>query len=195
MDVTQKGDNVAAVSYIINTYGSIDVAILNAGFNDYVTVESFNSEIFSQLMTVNFLSVVYGIEALLPVMKDSSGAIAVMGSVVGYGGLPRASAYGATKAALRNMVQSLQLELYESPLHLALVCPGFVKTPLTDLNDFKMPFIISAKQAASLIYKGVSKRKLEVHFPLRMSLILKFIMSLPQRWMYHLLSRSIKWKS
>jgi NAD(P)-dependent dehydrogenase (short-subunit alcohol dehydrogenase family) len=177
MDVTKKEDNLAAVAHIMNTHGQLDVAILNAGSNEYVTIDDFNSDVFRQLFNTNFLSVVYALEALFPVMKETRGTIGVMGSVVGYGGLPRASAYGATKAALRNMVQALQIDLFKFPLHLSLISPGFVKTPLTDLNDFKMPFIISAEKAADRIFKGLSKNKLEIHFPLRMSLLLKFMIA------------------
>ena len=190
-DVSLERDNRRLVHHIMEQFGRIDVAILNAGSNAYVTVDSFRSEVFESLMKANFLSVVYGLEALLPHMKDKSGCIAVMSSVVAYGGLPRAGAYGATKAALRSMVQSMQVELAYSPLQLSLVCPGFVKTPLTDKNDFKMPFIISPEEAAKRIVSGLAKQKLEVHFPYRMSLFLKGLMSLPQSWVVKLLSRFV----
>jgi short-subunit dehydrogenase len=191
-DVSKKADNISIINTILKKYGKIDLVILNAGTNRYVTVDEFDSDIFLKLINTNVLSVVYALEGLLPVMKNQEAVIGVVGSVVGYGGLPRASAYGATKAALRNMVQSLQIELYKKPLHLSLISPGFVSTPLTDLNDFKMPFIISADKAAQIIKRGLEKKKLEVHFPYRMSLLLKFIMSLPHKWMTWLLSRSVQ---
>lgn len=192
LDVCQKEQNKAVVETILSEFGQLDIAILNAGNNRYVSVNNFSSEPFEDLFQINVLSVVYALEALLPHLREKTAHISVMSSVVSYTGLPLASAYGASKAALRNMVQALQVELENDPLHLSLICPGFVKTPLTDKNTFNMPFIISAAEAAKEIFKGISKKQYEIHFPKRMSLILKFISSLPQKIMIRRLAKSIK---
>lgn len=191
-DVSTKADNDRIVNDIITQFQRIDIALLNAGTNEYVTLKTFNSDCFQHLMQTNFFSVVYGLEALLPHVTTTAARIGIVGSVVAYGGLPKASAYGASKAAIRNMVQSLQTELLHQSLSISLISPGFVKTPLTDKNDFAMPCIISAETAATYIAQGLDKRTLEIHFPYRFSLFLKLITSLPQSLSRYLISKGTK---
>ena len=89
------------------------------------------------------------------------------------------------------MVQAIQVELHKKPLHVSLISPGFVKTPLTDLNEFKMPFIMPAEKAALIIKKGLDNKKYDIHFPKRFSLATKFIMSLPQTILTGLLANAL----
>ncbi|RAP34504.1 short-chain dehydrogenase [Candidatus Marinamargulisbacteria bacterium SCGC AAA071-K20] len=191
-DVSIKMDVNKIMKQILNDHKHIDHIIFNAGTHLSDSIYTFNSKDVKTLFDTNVMSIVYGFEFILKHLKDCPTTVGVMSSVVSYTGLPKASAYGATKAAIRNLTQSLQVELSSFPLHLSIICPGFVKTPLTDKNNFKMPFIISSKKAALIIYKGMVSKKLEIHFPLRMSLLLKFIASLPQQIMLKLLSLSIK---
>ena len=179
-DLTSKNVNKEIVKQIIEKTGSLDIAILNAGTCEYVDVKRFDSELFRRLIESNFMSMVYGIEATLPpLMKSSNAQLIGMSSTAAYLGLPRSEAYGATKAAIRNMFSALRVSL--EPLHIcaSVICPGFVETELTDQNDFEMPALIKADLAAEYILRGIVNRKQEIHFPKRFSVTLKLLASLP----------------
>lgn len=116
--------------------------------------------------------------------------IALVASVAGYRGLPTASCYGASKAAVINLAESLRAELYSSGIDIRLINPGFVKTPLTDKNDFEMPFLISAEQAAHDIIKGLNSKRFEIVFPRKMAWAMKLLKWLPDRVFFQLINRS-----
>ena len=103
----------------------------------------------------------------------------MVSSVAGYGGLPSSLIYGATKAALINFTETLYLDLAPRGIGVYLINPGFVKTPLTDRNEFKMPALISAEQAAEEMIKGFEDGKFEIHFPKRFTFWLKLLRFLP----------------
>lgn len=191
-DLTKKDHVQSILGSILKKHGHLDQIIFNAGTHIPDSINDFNSDNVQKILNINVMSIVYGLEAVLPRFKDHSTTVGIMSSVVSYTGLPMAAGYGASKAALRNMTQSLQVELENYPLNLSLICPGFVKTPLTDKNDFEMPFILTAEKAAQIIYDGLSSKKAEIHFPLRMSLLLKFISLLPHRLRIKLLAKGIK---
>jgi short-subunit dehydrogenase len=189
-DITNQQENLAASQLLLEKFGSIDIVFLNAGTCEYVDVKEFDSLIFERVLKTNFLGMVYGIEAALPLLRKSAFPHLVgMSSTVSYLGLPRAAAYGASKAAINNMLQSLRCDLYQEAIPVSIVCPGFVKTPLTDRNDFAMPNIISAEKAAAYIVNGVEKKQYEIAFPLFFALILKFMAILPQRLSTSLIAR------
>ena len=159
---------------------SIDLAILNAGTCEYIDLPGFDSALVQRVMRANVESVAISIEAVLPLLRNSTrGHLAVVGSSAAYLPLPRAEAYGASKAAIAYMVEALRIDLSRENIAVSLVCPGFVKTPLTNLNDFPMPFRISVQQASDYIRKGLLKKKAEVHFPKRFTYILKLLALLP----------------
>ena len=179
-DLTNQQSNQQIVSKIVQASGSLDIAILNAGTCEYVDIEKFDSQLFKRQIDTNFMSMVYAIEALLPHLKNSTHPQLIgMSSTAAYLGLPRAEAYGATKAAIRNLFSSLQVTLRKLNIASAVICPGFVETELTARNDFSMPAIISAEKAAQQILKGIAKYEQEIHFPKKFSLSLKLIASLP----------------
>ena len=179
-DVTNRESNHEAVTLIKQEWGGLDIAFFNAGTAEYVELDNFDAEIFERTIQNNFLSMVYGIEAVLPMLRQSTSAqLGGMSSTVSFAGIPRAEAYGASKAAIRNMLQGLRIHLLREGVNVFTVCPGFVKTPLTDKNDFPMPMIIEADEAAKIIADGILKRKAEIHFPKRFSLPYKLLSSLP----------------
>lgn len=192
-DVNSKEEHFKAVQAIKKHFGGLDIAFFNAGINARVTLDtkSFDSEIFTRLMQTNYNAVVYGIEATLPLLKESkSPLIAATSSVASYAGLPYGEAYCATKAAVRVMLQGLRIDLIPQKIDVSVVCPGFIKTPMTDTNNFHMPFLISAEKAGKIITKGLANHTQEIHFPKRMSFLLKFFAMLPTpiytKLLYHL---------
>jgi NAD(P)-dependent dehydrogenase (short-subunit alcohol dehydrogenase family) len=108
-----------------------------------------------------------------------AGHIAIVASVAGYVGLPSSSAYGASKAALINMAEALRVELEPLTIKIQLICPGFIETPMTDRNQFAMPFIISADKAAARIVAGIASNRFEITMPRRFTWLLKFLRLLP----------------
>lgn len=183
LDVTSREANRKAVEQIRWLLGGIDLVILNAGNCEYVDVQRFDAALFERQVQVNFLGMVYGIEAALPLLRESETPYLVgVSSMSAYSGLSRAEAYGATKAAIRNLLQSLRVDLRAENIDVSVVCPGFVETPLTDRNDFPMPFKVSAAQAAEAIIKGIARRRTEIHFPRHFGWLVKLYAALPGSW-------------
>ena len=180
MDVTDKEQNAEAVKRIEEVWGGLDIAFFNAGTAEYVDIKNFDSSVFERTMKTNFMSMVYGIEAVLPLMRYSTTAqLGGMSSTVSFAGVPRAEAYGASKAAVRNMMQGLRIHLVQENIKVFTVCPGFVRTPLTDKNDFPMPMRIEVDVAAKIIVDGIQKGTEEIHFPKLFSWMYKFLSYLP----------------
>ncbi|WP_374447660.1 SDR family NAD(P)-dependent oxidoreductase [Stella sp.] len=180
LDVTDAEACRAAVARIEAEMGPIGQAVLNAGTHRPMSAGSFDAEAFADLIETNLLGTV---RSLAPVMermiRRRSGRIAVVGSVAGYSGLPTAAAYGASKAALVNMAEALRPELAAAGVVLQLVSPGFVRTPLTDRNDFPMPFLMSAEAAARRLRRGMESDRFEIVFPRRLAWSLKLLRILP----------------
>ncbi len=161
-------------------WGPIDLAIPNAGTHIFTVPEEFNSREYLSLMEVNFGGMLHCIEAVLPgMLLRGKGAIAPMASLAGYRGLPRAAAYGASKAAMIHFSESIRFHLRPKGIVISIVNPGFVKTPLTDKNDFRMPFLVSAEKAAKIICDGIEKGKREIAFPFPFNWVLKIARMLP----------------
>lgn len=193
LDVTDRQANRWAAEEISRRMGGLDIAFLNAGTCEYVDVASFDSALFERTIRSNFLSMIYGIEAALPLLRQSPAPQLVgMSSTVAYRGLPRSEAYGASKAAIKNLFESLQIDLAREAFRVSVVCPGFVRTPLTDRNDFPMPFRIEADEAARRIVDGIEAGKPEIHFPRRFCLLFKLMTLLPDRLYIRLCARMVK---
>lgn len=192
-DLTDKYANQQACEKIKNDCGRLDIAILNAGTCEYVDIDNFDSALFERLVNSNYMSMVYGIESSLPLLESSNEAQLVgMSSTAAYLGLPRSEAYGSTKAAIRNLFRALKVSLSTKNISVSVICPGFVKTELTDQNDFDMPCLITAQKAAEYILDGIARFKHEIHFPRRFSYSLKLMSLLPDAIQFHLLKKTIK---
>jgi len=192
-DLSNKQANLDICEAIKTHDGHLDIAILNAGTCEYLDVDNFESEMFERLFKSNYMSMIYGIEASLPLLEKSNHAQLIgMSSTAAYLGLPRSEAYGSTKAAIRNLFRALKVSLSPKHISASVICPGFVKTELTDKNDFDMPAIISAQRAAEYILQGIARKQHEIHFPKRFSYSLKFISLLPDAIQFRLLSKTIK---
>ena len=187
-DAANRQENLDAAKDLNQRYECIDIVFFNAGNCEYVDVQEFKSDVFERMMKTNFLSMVYGVEAVLPLLRASKNPQLVgMSSAVAFLGLPRSEAYGASKAAIRNFLQGLRVSLSRENITVSIVYPGFVKTPLTDKNDFPMPMLITAEQAATAIVAGIEKKKLDIYAPVFFLYITRFISMLPSKMSRHLL--------
>ncbi|WP_454288681.1 SDR family NAD(P)-dependent oxidoreductase [Rhizobium arsenicireducens] len=193
LDVTDKAAVDETVQAIEDRLGSIDLAVFAAGtyFRDYAV--GFDSARFRAMVELNLIGTAQCLERVMPAMiARESGQIAVVASVSGYVGLPGAASYGATKAALNVMGEALYPELRSHGVKLSIVNPGFVDTPLTRKNDFPMPFLISAEEAADTIADGLVAGKYEIVFPRKMALAMKVLHALPARVRFALTRRMLK---
>jgi NAD(P)-dependent dehydrogenase (short-subunit alcohol dehydrogenase family) len=191
-DVTDDAAMRAIVPRIVATMGAIDLAVLNAGTWEPVAASALDPAVFARTMDVNYLGVVRSLAAVLPVMQERrAGRIAIVSSVAGYRGLPKAGAYGPSKAALISLAESLAPELGQAGIGLSLVNPGFVATPLTAKNDFPMPFMIAPEDAARRIVRGLERGRFEIAFPWQLVTILKLARILPYPLFLALVRRGI----
>jgi len=192
-DVTDNDATGAAYRDAVTLLGQIDLCVSCAGTYEPFGAQDFSAATFRRIVKVNLMGSVHVLEATMPDMiARGSGQIAVVSSVAGYRGLPAASAYGATKAALINMCESLKFDLDRAGVKLQLVDPGFVETPLTAKNDFKMPFLMKADAAAQAFYRGLLSDQFEIVFPKRFAWQLKFLRCLPYAAYFPLVRRSTK---
>ena len=168
--------------------GPIDLAIFNAGSYWPDDGLLFTGEVFRKHMALNVLSAGDGIGVLLPSMLTrKSGHLAVVASVAGYRGLPRSASYSATKSALITLCEGLRFGAEENGVKIQVICPGFVKTPLTDKNEFPMPFLLSVNDAGNRILAGLQTDVFEITFPRRFAYFLKMLRLLPYRAYFRLL--------
>ena len=182
LDVTDPKSLEHAREAVLKKWGRIDALFLNAGDYTPMTVEAFDPSLFEKLISINYLGVVNGLAMILPYMlKNQAGEIYITASLAGYRGLPKSAPYNASKAAVISLAESLHLELKNKGITLRVINPGFVKSPLTDKNNFKMPFLISPEQAAKSIYKEMPASNFEITFPKRFAWIMKLLRLLPYR--------------
>lgn len=183
-NVTDINELRAAYDMLIAQWGSIDVVLWVAGTYQAMQAHDFDLGKANSIVATNLGGVLNGLSLLLPMyVRHGRGHLAIVASVAGYSGLPKALVYGPTKAALINLCESLYLDLRPRGVGVTLVNPGFVDTPLTATNDFYMPAMISADEAARRIISGLELGLFEIHFPHRFSRMLKFLRILPY-WLY-----------
>jgi NAD(P)-dependent dehydrogenase (short-subunit alcohol dehydrogenase family) len=181
-DVTDAGSVTAAAARIRQELGPIDLAVLSAGYWQPMDPSDWDTDVFDRHIQVNLTGMSNAIAAILPEMlRQRSGVIAGIASVAGYRGLAGAEAYGATKAAQINLLESLRVHVARTGVQVTTVCPGFVRTDLTAGNRFPMPFIIEADQAARSICDGLERGRAEIVFPARMALLMKAARLVPAR--------------
>ncbi len=181
-DVTDAASASAAAARVREELGPIDVAVLSAGYWKQMDPSDWDTDVFDQHIRVNLTGMSNAIAAIMPAMLERrSGTIAGIASVAGYRGLAGAEAYGATKAAQINLLESLRVHLARTGVHVTTICPGFVRTDLTAGNPFPMPFIIDASQAARSICNGLERDRTEITFPTPMALLMKTARLVPAR--------------
>jgi len=193
LDITNAEAVSATVSRIETDLGDISLAILNAGVWSQMGVDQFDAAKIRTGMEVNFSGTVNCVGALLGPMKQRrAGHIAIVASVAGYVGLPQSLAYGPTKAALISLAESLKPDLDRYGVAVSVVNPGFVDTPMTAVNDFEMPFILKADDAAQRIANGLDAGKFEIAFPWQLVSSLKALRRLPYSLYFRVARRMIE---
>ena len=184
LDVTDRAAVARAGETMAKAFGGLDLALLNAGTCEYLEARRFDVDLVERVFAPNFHGAVYCIDAALPLLRRARAEggrplLAATSSAAAYLPLPRAEAYGASKAALSHLLESLRLDLHAEGIDVSLIHPGFVETPLTERNDFAMPMRIPAEAAAKAILAGLTRRRLDIHFPRRFTLALRLLGILP----------------
>ncbi len=178
-----------AVALAAKEVKHIDLLILNAGTCLYIDdAKQFDGEIFREVINTNLLALGALLENFLPLV-NSGGQLAFISSSATILPFSRAEAYGASKAGIDYLANSLRGDLAKYHIEVTLIHPGFVKTPLTDKNNFSMPFLLTAEQASQRIYQGINQRKKYLHFPKRLTMLLKLLAFLPQSLCNSILSK------
>lgn len=189
LDVTDHASVMNASDRIIKEWGGIDLVLLVAGGYNDMRADAFDLDAANALVDLNLRGAFNCIDVVLPqLLSQGGGGIGIVASVAGYGGLPKALAYGSTKAALINLSESLYLDLRPHGIAVYQINPGFVDTPLTAHNDFPMPALMSAADAALALVDGLEKGQFHIHFPRRFTNSLRLARLLPYRlyfWLVH----------
>lgn len=182
LDVTDRRACWAAAERVRTAIGGIDTVIWCAGYWHTYTATDWQADEFVTHVEVNLLGLNNVIAATLPQMVSRrSGHLVGIASVAGYRGLSGGEAYAATKAAQINLLESMRASLSTKDVRVTTVCPGFVRTDMTETNSFPMPFIIEPEEAATEIADGLEGGKVEIVFPRRMAVTMKVARVLPVR--------------
>ena len=194
LDVNDKEKCFTVVENIKKELGDIDICFFSTGTWDPKKEREIDLEQIEKVFKVNFfgtLNCIKAVENHFRIKKE--GVITIVSSIAGYKGLPNSTGYGPSKAALNNLAESLYFDFGRYGVKVCLVSPGFIKTPMTDKNDFKMPFLKTPEYSADRIYNGlVNSNKFEIHFPKELTLILKFLKIIPDRLYFYLVRKLTK---
>ncbi len=193
-DVTDRDSMQAAAARIRTEIGPIGLLVANAGVYLATDARAPDASVYRRTFDVNLMGVAHALEAVLPDMVAArAGHVHIVSSATGFGGMPTASAYGASKAALINMAQCLKIELDRCNVGVSLATPGFVETPAQDDNAFPKPFMITPETAARRIADAVARGGFETTFPRRFTWILKALYALPKPLFLPLVRKQTGW--
>jgi len=194
LDVTHKQKCAEVFEQIKNKYQDIDICFFSTGTWNPKKEKEIDVEQIEDVFKINFFGTVNTIKAVEQYFRDrKKGTITIVSSIAGYRGLPNSTGYGPSKSALNNLAESLYFDFKRFGVRVCLVSPGFIKTPMTDKNDFKMPFIKTTDYAADKIYDGlINKNVFEIHFPKSLTVILKILSFLPSKLYFSLVGQMTK---
>ncbi|MDA8537381.1 SDR family NAD(P)-dependent oxidoreductase [Candidatus Pelagibacter bacterium] len=194
LDVTNIDQCKTVFKSIVGKFKNIEISIFGTGIHDPKSEKEFNIEKIRKIMEVNYFGTMNSINSVYNYYNNKkSGQISIVSSVAGYRGLPAAGAYCASKSALTSFAESLHFEMKRKNVRVSIVSPGFIKTPMTDQNDFSMPMIKSPKFAAEQIYTGLVKKKgFEIHFPKAFTYIMKLLSILPSSVYFKIVEKGMK---
>ena len=196
LDVTDKEKCKQVFNEIKNKFENIDICFFSTGTWDPKKEKEIDVEQMEDVFKVNFFGTVNCIKAVEQYFRDKKkGTITIVSSIAGYRGLPNSTGYGPSKSALNNLAESLYFDFKRYNVRVCLVSPGFIKTPMTDKNDFKMPFLKTPEYAADQIFEGlVNKNTFEIHFPKSLTITLKLLSFLPSKIYFGLVGKLTKYQ-
>ena len=196
LDVTDKLKCKEIFEKIKNKFQSIDICFFSTGTWNPKKEKDIDVEQIEDVFKVNFFGTLNSIKAVEEHFKNKKeGIITIVSSIAGYRGLPNSTGYGPSKSALNNLAESLYFDFKRYNVRVCLVSPGFIKTPMTDKNDFKMPFLKTPEYAADQIYEGlVNKNIFEIHFPKSLTITLKLLSFLPNKIYFSLVGKLTKYQ-
>jgi short-subunit dehydrogenase len=182
---TTNRDELARIAGDLDAFGPLNMAVLNAGTCEYVDVAEYDSVVIERNIVTNVLGTARSLDIALPALRraraqGAPATLVIVSSSAWWFPFGRAEGYGASKAALTYLGHALRADLAAEGIDVVVVSPGFVKTPLTDQNDFPMPFRISAEDAAERIVSGLARGHNEISFPKRFTWLLKALSAMPQ---------------
>ena len=194
LDVTNIEQCKSVFNNIREQFKDIEICVFGTGMHDPKSEKKFNLEKIRQIMEVNYFGTMNCINAVQEYFAhQQKGQLSIVSSVAGYRGLPAAGAYCASKSALSSFVESFYFEMRANKVRVSLICPGFIKTPMTDQNDFPMPMIKSPEFAANEIYNGlINSNSFEIHFPKAFTFMMKILQLLPHRLYFWLTEKMMK---
>lgn len=195
LDITQESAIQSVTARIAQQVGHLNTVIVNAGTCEYVDDVQVDTQLVKRVLDTNYMGAIAVSNHVLPLLqKGVEPQLVFVSSSVTYQALPRAHAYGASKAALRYFAECLKMDVQKQGIDVRLVSPGFVKTPLTDKNDFDMPFMISSEDAAQRIINGLKGKQFDIHFPKRFTWTLKLFSCLPDSIKFNLLGKMSRYE-
>ena len=194
LDVTNQDQIKNSFKNIIEDLNGLNLCVFSSGTYDPKLEQEINIEQNKFVMETNFFGVLHCIKAVETYFKNKKdGHISIVSSIAAYRGLPNSSGYGPSKAALTNLTESLYFDFKKYNVRISLVSPGFIKTPLTDKNEFPMPFIKSPEFAAKKMFNGLTKSNtFEIHFPKALTILLKIFRILPYKIYLFLIDKGVK---
>ena len=194
LDVTDMNQCKLVFDNIIKKFKDVEISIFGTGIHDPKSEKEFNLDKIRKIMEVNYFGTMNSINSVYNYYNiKKSGQISIISSVAGYRGLPAAGAYCASKSALTSFAESLHFEMKRKNIRISLVSPGFIKTPMTDQNEFPMPMIKSPEFAAKEIYTGLVKKKsFEIHFPKAFTFMMKILSMLPSSIYFKIVEKGMK---
>ena len=185
LDVTDHEKCITVFNEIVKKLNNIEICVFCTGIHDPKSEKSLNLEKIKKIMEVNYFGTINSINSVYNYFKEKkSGHISMVSSVAGYRGLPAGGAYCASKSALTTYAESLYFDMKRFNVRVSVVHPGFIKTPMTDQNDFPMPMIKTSEFAANEMFKGLTKsNSFEIHFPKSFTFVMKILKIMPN-WLY-----------
>ena len=195
-DVTDKEKCNSTFNLIKNKFDNIDLCVFSTGTWDPKKEKEIDVEQIENVMKINFFGTLNCIKSVENYFKTRGyGQISIVSSIAGYRGLPNSTGYGPSKSALNNLAESLYFDFKRHGVRVSLISPGFIKTPMTDKNDFKMPFLKSPEFAAEKIYNGlVNSKSFEIDFPKQLTITLKLLKILPIKLYFKIVERMTKYQ-
>ena len=194
LDVTNDTECKNVFNAILKQFESIEICLFGTGIHDPESEKRFNIEKIRKIFEVNYFGIMNSINSIYDYYNyKKSGQISFISSVAGYRGLPAAGAYCASKSALTSFAESLYFEMKKINVRVSIINPGFIKTPMTEHNQYDMPMIRSSEFAANQIYSGlINSKGFEIHFPKKFTFLMKILKILPNSWYFKLVEIGLK---